>query len=145
VRLDFVCPVRPSLLQHRERYYGDAWEGVIGESGVNLPIHVMSADHQGLHDIAFDVEQDSEITFDNHRIDSFAVVGAEPMDLVGAQARIKGVLAKNLPRLANALFLRVTERVEISPEPFCSLVAIGHQAPGGFSPAITRSILTIFP
>jgi hypothetical protein len=105
----------------------------------------MSADHQGLHDIAFDVEQDSRISFDNHRIDIFAVVGAEPMDRVGAQARIKGVLSKNLPRSGNALFLRVTECVEISPEPLCSLVAIGYQAPGGFSPAITRSILTIFP
>jgi hypothetical protein len=81
-------------------------KGSSANLAVNLPIHVMSADHQGLHDIAFDVEQDSEITFDNHRIDSFAVMGAEPMDLVGAQARIKGVLAKNLPRLANALFLR---------------------------------------
>jgi hypothetical protein len=48
----------------------------------------MSSDHQALHDIALDVEQDAQITFDNHRIDSFAVVGAEPLDLVGAQARI---------------------------------------------------------
>ena len=67
------------------------------------------------------------------------------MDLMGAQTRIKGVLLENLPGSPNALFLGVTERVEISPEPFGGFVAIGHQAPGGFSPAITRSILTVFP
>ena len=66
------------------------------------------------------------------------------MDLMGAQTRIKWVLLENLPGSANALFLGATERVEISPEPFRGFVAIGHQAPGGFSPAITRSVLTVF-
>jgi hypothetical protein len=32
------------------------------------------------------------------------------------EARIKGVLFKNLPGSANALFLRVAQRVETSPE-----------------------------
>ena len=48
----------------------------------------MGANHQRHYDIAFNVEQDSQIVLDDHGIYRFAVVGAEPMDLVGAQARI---------------------------------------------------------
>ena len=83
----------------------------------------MGANHQRLYDIAVNVEQDSQIVFDDHGIYRFAVVRAEPMDFVGAQAGVEGVLSKNLPDSANALFLRIPQAVETSPELFGSLVA----------------------
>ena len=86
----------------------------------------MGANHQRLYYVAFNVEQDPQIAFDDYRINRFAVVRAEPMDLVGAQARVEGILPKNLPDSANALFLRIPQAVETSPKLFGSLVAVGH-------------------
>ena len=34
----------------------------------------MGTNHQGLDDVAFDVEQDSQIALDDHGIDRFTVV-----------------------------------------------------------------------
>jgi hypothetical protein len=45
----------------------------------------MGANHERHYDIAFNVEQDSQIAFDDHGIYRFAIVSAKPMDLVGAQ------------------------------------------------------------
>ena len=78
----------------------------------------MGTNHQGLDDVAFDIEQDSQITLDDYGINGFAVVRAKSMDLVSAQAGIEGVLFKNLPDSADALFLRITQAVETSPELF---------------------------
>jgi hypothetical protein len=75
--------------------------------------------------IAFNVEQDSQIAFDDHGIYDFAVVGAEPMNLVGTQTGVEGVLPKDLPNLTNALFLRILQVVETSPELFGGLVPVG--------------------
>jgi hypothetical protein len=44
----------------------------------------MGANHQRLYDIAVNVEQNSQIAFDDHGIYRCAVVRTEPMDLVGA-------------------------------------------------------------
>ena len=70
--------------------------------------------------------QYSQIAFDDHGIYRFAVVGAEPMNLVSTQAGVEGVLPKDLPNLTNALFLRILQVVETSPELFGGLVAVGH-------------------
>jgi hypothetical protein len=44
----------------------------------------MGTNDQRLDDVAFDVEPDSQIAFDDYGIDRFTVVHAEPMDLVRA-------------------------------------------------------------
>jgi hypothetical protein len=61
---------------------------------LGLAIDVMGANHKRHYDIAFNVEQDSQIAFDDHGIYRFALVGAEPMNLVGTQAGVEGVLPK---------------------------------------------------
>ena len=44
----------------------------------------MGTNDQRLDDVAFDVEQDSQIAFDDYGINRFTVVRAKPMDLVCA-------------------------------------------------------------
>jgi hypothetical protein len=48
------------------------------------------------------------------------------MNLVGTQAGVEGVLPKDLLDLTNALFLRILQVVETSPELFGGPVAVGH-------------------
>ena len=96
-----------------------------GASAV-LPVNAVRTDIQRHDEIAFNVEDGSQIGFDLNRINRPPIAGGELVNLVRSQTRIEWILLENAERASTALLLLERELAKVSPERPGSAEAILH-------------------